>query len=79
MIQVAYEWATGSFNKGIGIIASKSALPVYTTLEQSRQAIENGAIDLYDSDEGDMGTVAFAFTGDMVLPPVFEAKTELEQ
>jgi len=79
MIQVAYEWATGSFNKGIGIIASKSALPVYTTLEQSRQAIENGAIDLYDSDEGDMGTVAFAVTGDMVLLPVFEAKTELEQ
>lgn len=79
MIQVAYEWASNSFNKGIGIVASKSALPVYTTLEQSKQAIEEGAITLYESDEGAKGTVAFAVTGDMVLLPVFEAKAELEQ
>ena len=31
MIQAGYEWATNSFNKGIAIVASKSALPVYTT------------------------------------------------
>jgi phosphoketolase len=79
MIQAGYEWATNSFNKGVAIVASKSALPVYTTLEQSRQAIEEGAVTLYESEAGDKGTVAFAVTGDMVLLPVFEAKTELEE
>jgi phosphoketolase len=79
MIQVAYEWATNTFNKGIGIVASKSALPVYTTLEQSKQAIEQGAVTLYQSEQGEKGTIAFAVTGDMVLLPVFEAKSKLEQ
>jgi phosphoketolase len=79
MIQVAYEWATNTFNKGIGIVASKSALPVYTTLDQAKQAIEQGAVSLYQSEQGDKGTIAFAVTGDMVLLPVFEAKTGLEQ
>lgn len=78
MIQVAYEWATNTFNKGISIIASKSPLPVYTTLEQARDAIETGATTLYESDSGDK-TIVFASTGDMVLLPVFEAKDELEQ
>ena len=78
MIQVAYEWATNSFNKAIGIVASKSALPVYTTMAQAKQAIEAGAVTLYESEQGDKGTIAFAVTGDMVLLPVFEAKDELE-
>ncbi len=79
MIQVAYEWATNSFNKGMVIIASKSALPVYTTLEQAREAIERGAITLYESRSGERGTLVFAVTGDMILLPVFEAKDRLEQ
>lgn len=79
MIQVAYEWATNSVNKAIGIVASKSALPVYTTMAQARQAIEQGAITLYESQQGDEGTIVFAVTGDMVLLPVFEAKDDLEQ
>ena len=79
MIQAAYEWATNSFNKGVSIVASKSALPVYTSLEQAKKAIEEGAITLYESDKGEKGTVAFAVTGDMVLLPVFEAKAGLEQ
>lgn len=80
MIQVAYEWATNSFNKAIAIVASKSALPVYTTLAQAKQAIEHGAIALYESSaKGKKGTIAFAVTGDMVLLPVFEAKQALEQ
>jgi phosphoketolase len=79
MIQAAYEWATNSFNKGIAIVASKSALPVYTTQAQARQAVEEGAIALYESAKGEKGTIAFAVTGDMVLLPVFEAKSELEQ
>ncbi|MEJ2509744.1 MAG: phosphoketolase, partial [Gammaproteobacteria bacterium] len=79
MIQVAYEWATNSFNKAIGIVASKSALPVYTTLAQAKEAIEEGAVALYESSAGEKGTVVFAVTGDMVLLPVFEAKAQLEE
>jgi phosphoketolase len=79
MIQVAYEWATNTCNKGVAIVASKSALPVYTTLEQAKDAIEHGAITLYESSQGDKGSIAFAVTGDMVLLPVFEARNELEQ
>jgi phosphoketolase len=78
MIQVAYEWATNSYNKNMVIIASKSPLPVYTTLEQSRQAIEEGAVSLYESASGAGPLVVFAVTGDMVLLPVFQAKDQLE-
>jgi phosphoketolase len=78
MIQAAYEWALDSWNKGIAIFASKSPLPVRTTPEQSREAVERGAVSLYESETGDKGTVVFAVTGDMVLLPVFEAKDLLE-
>ena len=76
-IQVAYEWALDSHNKCIAIIASKSPLPVHTTLEQARRGIEDGAVTLYESTSG-LGTVVFAVTGDMALLPVFEAKDRLE-
>jgi phosphoketolase len=79
MIQAAYEWAVNSHNKGIAIVASKSALPVYTTLKQARDAIESGATLLYESQSGERGTLVFAVTGDMVLLPVFAAKDELER
>jgi len=79
MIQAAYEWGTNSYNKGIVIIASKSPLPVYTTLAQGQEAVERGAIMLYESTGGPRGTVVIAATGDMVLLPVFEARTQLEQ
>ena len=79
MIQTAYEWGTNSYNKGVVIIASKSPLPVYTTLAQGQEAIERGAITLYESSGGTRGTVVLAATGDMVFLPVFEAKTQLEQ
>ena len=77
-IQVAYEYATNSHNKGMVIIASKSPLPVYLSIEESRHAIENGAAVVYESGSGDRGTVVFAATGDMVFLPVFEAKDRLE-
>ena len=77
-IQVAYEWATNSFNKGMVIIASKSALPVYMSLDEARHAIEEGAATIYESASGDKASVVFAVTGDMVLLPVFEAKDKLE-
>jgi phosphoketolase len=77
-MQTAYEYATNSFNKAMVIIASKSPLPVYLTLEESRKAVEDGAAILYESEGGDKGTVVFAVTGDMVFLPVFEAKDQLE-
>jgi phosphoketolase len=78
-IQVAYEYATASYNKNMVIIASKSPLPVYMTLEESRHAIENGAATIYESTSGSKGTVVFAVTGDMIFLPVFEARDKLEQ
>jgi phosphoketolase len=77
-IQVAYEYATNSYNKGMVIIASKSPLPVYLSINEARQAVEQGAATLYESESGDQGTVVFAVTGDMVLLPVFAAKDRLE-
>jgi phosphoketolase len=76
---VAYEYATNSYNKSMVIIASKSALPVYMTLEESRHAMENGAATIYESQSGSKGTVVFAVTGDMIFLPVFEAKDKLEK
>jgi phosphoketolase len=77
-IQAAYEYAINSHNKGMVIIASKSPLPVYLGIEESRHALENGAAVVYESRTGDRGTVVFAVTGDMVFLPVFEAKDRLE-
>ncbi|MCK7576582.1 MAG: hypothetical protein MZV65_12225 [Chromatiales bacterium] len=78
MIQAAYAWAVEQSNKCISLVASKSALPVHTTLDQAREAIERGAICLYESAQGARGTVVFAVTGDMVFQPVFAAKDRLE-
>ena len=78
MIQAAYAWAVQQSNKVISIVASKSALPVYTTPAQAQQAINHGAVSLYESDSGDGPLVIFAVTGDMVLLPVFAAKDQLE-
>ncbi|WP_078119088.1 phosphoketolase family protein [Thiosocius teredinicola] len=78
MMQAAYAWSVDACNKNISIIASKSALPVYTMPAQARQAIEEGAVALYESESGDKGIVVFAVTGDMILLPVFEAKDRLE-
>ncbi len=77
-MQVAYEYATDSVNKGMVIIASKSPLPVYMTLAESRQALVNGAATIYESAAGTGSTIVFAVTGDMVLLPVFKAKDQLE-
>ncbi|MBT4835828.1 MAG: phosphoketolase [Methylococcales bacterium] len=77
-IQVAYEYATASYNKSMVIIASKSPLPIYMTLEESCQAMQEGAATIYESEKGSKGTVVFAVTGDMIFLPVFEAKDKLE-
>ena len=77
-LQVAYEYATNSVNKGMVIIASKSPLPVYMSLAEADHAIGEGAATLYESTAGDKGTVVFAVTGDMIFLPVFEARDKLE-
>ncbi|MFE4104797.1 phosphoketolase family protein [Almyronema epifaneia] len=76
-IQVCYEWAIATRNKGITITASKSPLPIRTTLSQTRQALKQGAITL-QSWEGEK-TVVFAVIGDMTLLPVYEAAAHLAQ
>ncbi|MGG6268822.1 phosphoketolase [Leptolyngbya sp. AN03gr2] len=75
-IQACYEWALTTKNKGVVITASKSPLPIRTTFEQTRQAIEQGAIVLHES----TGTksIVFAVVGDMTLNPVFAAASTLE-
>jgi phosphoketolase len=78
VIQAAYEYATQSYNKGMVIVASKSPLPVYLSMDEARAAVDKGAAILYESTAGARGTVVFAVTGDMILLPVFAAKDRLE-
>jgi phosphoketolase len=77
-MQAAYQYAMNSFNKNMTIIASKSPLPVYMSLEEAKAAVERGAATIYESESGGTGTVVFAVTGDMIFLPVFEAKDKLE-
>jgi phosphoketolase len=75
-IQACYDWGLATQNKGVVITASKSPLPIRTTLEQTRQALHTGGIVLHDS-EGSK-KIVFAAIGDMILLPIFEAAQQLE-
>lgn len=75
-IQICYDWALTTYNKGIVITASKSPLPIRTTFEQTRQALTDGAITLHETPGTQ--TVVFAVVGDMILNPVFEAAKQLQ-
>ncbi|MDZ8079154.1 MAG: phosphoketolase [Nostoc sp. DcaGUA01] len=75
-IQVCYDWALQTKNKGVVITASKSPLPIRTTLEQNRQGLQDGAVVLHEV-PGEK-QVVFAVIGDMTLMPVFEAAAFLE-
>jgi phosphoketolase len=75
-IQVCYDWALQTKNKGITITASKSPLPIRTTFEQNRQGLQDGGMVLHDT-EG-KSKVVFAVIGDMTLMPVFDAAAQLE-
>jgi phosphoketolase len=82
LIQASYDWALKQKNKGIVITASKSPLPVRTTLAQGAAAIEQGAILLQELSAikaPGRKTVVFAVAGDMVLLPVFAAAEALKQ
>jgi phosphoketolase len=74
--QVCYEWALATKNKGITITVSKSPLPILTTFDQTREALEKGGVILQES-EGSK-KIVFAVIGDMTLIPVFEAAKTLE-
>jgi phosphoketolase len=76
-IQVCYDWALTTRNKGITITASKSPLPIRTTFAQTREALANGAMVLQET-PGEK-TVVFAVIGDMMLMPVMEAAQSLAQ
>lgn len=75
-IQVCYEWALGTKNKGITITASKSGLPVHTTFQQTEEGLEKGAFILQEI-PGEK-TVVFAVIGDMTLIPTLEAAEQLQ-
>jgi phosphoketolase len=75
-IQVCYDWALTTQNKGIVITASKSPLPIRTTFEQTRQALQEGAIALQETSGSK--TVVLAVLGDMTLIPALEAAAQLQ-
>jgi len=75
-IQICYEWALKTKNKGIVITASKSPLPIRTTFEQTRRGLKEGAIALQEL-PGDK-IITFAVIGDMTLLPVLEAADRLQ-
>jgi phosphoketolase len=74
-VQVCYEWALGTQNKGIVITASKSPLPIRTTLAQSRQGLVDGAMALQET--AGNKTVVLAVIGDMTLAPAYAAAAAL--
>lgn len=76
-IQACYDWALTQTNKGVVITASKSALPIRTTLEQTREGLQQGAIVLQETPGSNL--VVFAVIGDMVLIPVYEAAASLAE
>jgi phosphoketolase len=75
-IQVCYDYALKTKNKGIVITASKSPLPIRTTLAQTRKGLRDGAMLLHEANCGKK--VVFAVIGDLTLIPVFEAAAFLE-
>ncbi|GAB4541810.1 MAG: phosphoketolase [Pleurocapsa sp.] len=77
-IQVCYEWALTTRNKGITITASKSPLPIRTTFDQTREGLEKGAVVLQEIDPQGGKQVVFAVLGDMTLIPVLEAAAQLQ-
>jgi phosphoketolase len=75
-IQLCYDWALQTKNKGIVITASKSPLPIRSTFAQTEKGLIDGAVLLHEVAGGK--TVVFAVIGDLTLIPVFEAAAFLE-
>ncbi|NBD17512.1 MAG: phosphoketolase [Cyanobacteria bacterium] len=75
-IQVCYDWALGTKNKGVTITASKSPLPIRTVFQQTQEGLEKGGFILQEI-PGEK-TVVFAVIGDMTLIPTLEAAEQLQ-
>ncbi|MFP4337104.1 MAG: phosphoketolase [Halothece sp.] len=75
-IQVCYEWALNTKNKGITITASKSGLSVRSTFQQTEEGLAKGAFILQETPGNQ--TVVLAVIGDMTLNPALEAAKQLE-
>merc|ERR1712039_157736 len=78
-IQVCYEWALGTKNKGVAIIACKNPMPVYSTLEQTRYALQNGGYVLKESKGSTGKMVVLAVVGDITLMSALKVAELLEQ
>jgi phosphoketolase len=76
-IQACYDWALTTQNKGIVITASKSPLPIRTTLAQTRQGLIDGSIELQVTPGNK--TVVLAVIGDMTLAPAYAAAATLAE
>ncbi|RFP63262.1 MAG: phosphoketolase [Limnothrix sp. CACIAM 69d] len=73
--QACYDWALAQVNKGITITVSKSPLPIVSTFEQTRQALQDGGFVLQET-PGEK-TVVLAVIGDMTLTPALAAAEQL--
>jgi phosphoketolase len=76
-IQACYDWALTTQNKGIVITASKSPLPIRTTLAQTKQGLVDGSIELQVTPG--QKTVVLAVIGDMTLAPAYAAAATLAE
>jgi phosphoketolase len=76
-IQACYDWALTTQNKGIVITASKSPLPIRTTLAQTKQGLIDGSIELQVTPG--KKTVVLAVIGDMTLAPAYAAAATLAE
>jgi phosphoketolase len=76
-IQACYDWALTTQNKGIVITASKSPLPIRTTLAQTKQGLIDGSIELQATPG--QKTVVLAVIGDMTLVPAYAAAATLAE
>ncbi len=76
-IQACYDWALTTQNKGIVITASKSPLPIRTTLAQTKQGLIDGSIELQVTPGNK--TLVLAVIGDMTLAPAYAAAATLAE
>merc|ERR1719201_1205071 len=66
-IQVAYEWAASTRNKGVAIFCCKNPMPVHSTFEQTRYALVNGGFVLKETQGSSGKKVVLAVVGDITL------------
>jgi phosphoketolase len=78
-IQVAYEWAASSKNKGVAIFTCKNPMPVYSSFEQTRYGLINGGFILRETKGSSGKRVVLAVIGDITLMSALLAMEALTQ